>query len=319
MKPSPAVLIITHNRFANVKNLLDKIIKSDDLRLYIAIDGPNKFDVKYKERILEFKNYLDLIRLHQGVQIEVWERENNLGLACSMITAIDWFFAYEAKGIILEDDLSISNEFLNFASNALIHFEDHKEVLMISGNQFFTQEDNLGDVSTCMYPLIWGWATWGDRWRKFRKTLNDGDILERKVPLKISTRFFLELGCYRSISCRNNSWAILFATYSRFQGFQSVLPNVNLVTNLGNDIYATNTISNHWTLNREIADSYNPRFKPSSKIDITDLVEKKIYGISNRHIFLIIKVFYLQVIIALDGSSNHLIDKLSNIKIPEID
>jgi hypothetical protein len=319
MTPSPAVLIITHNRFENVKMLLDKIIKSDDLRLYIAIDGPNKSDVKYKERVLEFKKHLDLIRLHQGVQIEVWERESNLGLACSMITAIDWFFAHEAKGIILEDDLSISNEFLNFANNALIHFEDHKEVLMISGNQFFTQENNLGDVSTCMYPLIWGWATWSDRWDNFRKTLNDGDILERKVPLKISTRFFLELGCYRSISCRNNSWAILFAAYSRFQGFQSVLPNVNLVTNLGNDIYATNTISKHWTLNREIADSYNPNFKPISKIDITDLVEKKIYGISNRHIFLFIKVFYLQVLIALDGSSNHLIDKLSNIKIPEID
>jgi len=319
MTPSPAVLIITHNRFENVKMLLDKIIKSDDSRLYIAIDGPNKFDVKYKERVLEFKKYLDLIKLHQGVQIEVWERENNLGLACSMITAIDWFFAHEAKGIILEDDLSISNEFLNFANNALIHFEDHKEVLMISGNQFFTQENNLGDVSTCMYPLIWGWATWSDRWDNFRKTLNDGDILERKVPLKISTRFFLELGCYRSISCRINSWAILFAAYSRFQGFQSVLPNVNLVTNLGNDIYATNTISKHWTLNREIADSYNPNFKPISKIDITDLVEKKIYGISNRHIFLFIKVFYLQVLIALDGSSNHLIDKLSNIKIPEID
>ena len=54
MKPSPAVLIITHNRFANVKNLLDKIIKSDDLRLYIAIDGPNKFDVKYKDFVNKY-------------------------------------------------------------------------------------------------------------------------------------------------------------------------------------------------------------------------------------------------------------------------
>lgn len=319
MKPAIAVLIITHNRFNNVQMLLDKILKSEGLRLYIAIDGPKKFDIKYKAGILEFKNYLDLIRLHQGVQIEVWERENNLGLACSVITAIDWFFAHEVKGIILEDDLNISKEFLNFANNALIHFENHKEVLVISGNQFFTQENNLDNVSTCKYPLIWGWATWRDRWNNFRKTLNDGNILKRKVPLKISTRFFLELGCYRSISCRNNSWAILFAAYSRFQGFRSVLPNVNLVTNLGNDSYATNTISKHWTLNREIADSYNPSFKPSLKIDITDLVEKKIYGISNRHILLFIKVFYLQVLIALDGSSNHLIDKLSNIKIPEID
>ena len=261
---------------------------------------------------------MDLIRLNQGVQIYLWERENNLGLACSMITAIDWFFSYEAKGIILEDDLNISNEFHNFADNALTHFEDHKEVLMISGNQFFTQENKLSDLSTSMYPLIWGWATWSDRWYSFRKILNNGEILKRKVPLKISTRLFLELGCYKSISCRNNSWAILFATYSRFQGFKCVLPNVNLVSNLGNDIYATNTISKHWTLNREIADSYNPSFKLNSKIDITDLVEKKIYEISNRHIFLFIKILYLQVLIAFDGSSNQLIKKLSNIKIPEI-
>lgn len=318
MNQFPAVLIVTQNRFENVKILLDKILKSEGVRLYIAIDGPKNLDEKYKANILEFNKYLNMIRLNMKVQIKVWERQNNLGLACSMITAIDWFFAQEAKGIILEDDLSLSDEFLNYANKALIHFQEHKEVLSISGNQFFTQTNNHNDLYTCMYPLIWGWATWCDRWHKFRKTLNDGNILERKVRLKISTRFFLEFGCQRSISCKNNSWAILFATYSRFQGYQSILPNVNLVTNLGNDIYATNTISEHWTLNRKIADSYSPSFESSSKIDVTALVENKIYGISNRHIFLAIKVLYLQVLITLNGTSNQLNDKLSNIKIPEI-
>ena len=66
-------------------------------KIYIALD----FD-KTSNAIAVIENYLSSLAKCDLDKIVTWYRKEKLGLAVSMITAIDWFFKYENDGIILD-------------------------------------------------------------------------------------------------------------------------------------------------------------------------------------------------------------------------
>ena len=49
---------------------------------------------------------------------------------------IDWFFSYEAAGIILEDDCLPTEEFFRYCDVMLDKFKDNNKIYAISGNNF---------------------------------------------------------------------------------------------------------------------------------------------------------------------------------------
>ncbi len=298
MSASPAVLIVCFKRFQYIDDYIDLGIRAGVSRFYIAVDGSE--DSIITEKQYEFLNRINSNYKNEKVIIYWWLRPKNFGLAVSMITAIDWFFQFEESGIILEDDLLLSTEFFLFCLSGLNSSKDER-VYSISGNQpigdsFEQKLNNCGN-----YPLIWGWATWRDRWIEIRKIyeLPSFKIIRPSTHLGLRIFGFWFTGVMRVKSGVLSSWALPFAAASRSRNWLHIYPDVNLVQNLGDDKDATHTFSNSsfteisrsLHFNTVSEGSYDALLAKATTLSI----EKKVYHIKFRHSLLPVLYFFTNV------------------------
>jgi len=282
-----AVLIVTYSRPVGVAQILNNLIVGGINKIYISIDGPkNKQDEINQESILnEAAKYLE-----RGIRIQVFRQTKNLGAAGGVLTAVDWFFANEEMGIIIEDDLRFNFDFCKFAEMSLIKYKNDPKVWMISGTQHFPNALVKDQVSWSSYPMIWGWASWAGKWKIMREAL----LQRKKIEMKhrISKRYlFWSVGANRALDGKVDAWDIPLAFEFLKQKKLCVLPPVNLITNIGNDYVATNTFDKDKSLNLKIENLpifLNFTDQPNS-IDLQNynlLLEKNIFKIKIRHILL---------------------------------
>ena len=124
------------------------------------LDNKDKINT---DKIFNYMNNIDLFRSKQ-----IFYRSNNLGTASSVIKGINYVANKEKKFIVLEEDLIVSNQFLYFCNNLLKLYKNEKNVWHINGWVF----DNLkfeDEFFFSTHMSCWGWATWSDRWKNFKK------------------------------------------------------------------------------------------------------------------------------------------------------
>jgi predicted transport protein len=283
-----AVLIIGYSRPKGISSLLDNLFSNRIRDIYIALDGPkNSVDIttqnEIREIVLNFKGSLTS-------RIHLLDRTQNLGVAGGVLNAIDWFFSHEEMGIVLEDDLIVSNDFFPYCLHFLDMFREDKEVWMISGTQMQTNRINSKQISWANYPMIWGWASWREKWFEMRKSLL------RKKPIQISNMFnrrylFWAVGGNRALAGKVDTWDTQLAFEFMVQKKLCLLPPVNLISNIGNDGVASHTKGTNSGMNLKIsslnAHSYSTK-KPSqlSLFKYNTFLEEEVFKIKWYHIFL---------------------------------
>lgn len=304
------ILIIAYKRYVNVINILNSVNSEDVSSVYLALDGLGEKDFGERQ---EFLDEIETISFENKIKLNIWKRDINLGPAVSVITAIDWFFSMEDSGIILEDDLVIEAKTIDYFDKSLTFYKKERNVYLVSGSQYWNLSERqiLNPWST--YPITWGWATWRDRWKEMR-SVYFMDSIESPKSDSLPERFFWKVGFYRCIFGIQDAWDIPIANYIHNQRGICILPNVNLVTNIGADEYAGNTHSAKWPLMTPIV-KFEPIlfFNSSSRLKnsdcLDDLIRSEIYGISTRNVFSGIFFFLLNKHISL--KQRNLI-KLSN-------
>jgi len=311
MEHNLPVLVVTYNRPDNLGKMLNQISTLGIKKIYIAIDGPkNGTDsVIVSKNSKTIQQFID----RRYLNIKVWFRSENLGLVQSMLSAIDWFFSHENRGIILEDDLNLTKSFFEFAEHGLEIYESNSEIFMVTGNQFFSEVGPRNAVSIANYPLIWGWATWSSRWQKFRNTLDESKVPKNNAKIKNNVYFFWKMGYIKSVNLQNQSWAILLATYMRFSKLISVVPNSNLVSNVGFGEASTNTLLPNNFLQIAATETKISNFVITNAKNLTQLLEQKIFRISLKHYLLFFKIMLYSLNRA--SSQHNLIESLKALKI----
>jgi hypothetical protein len=123
-------------------------------RIYLSIDGPKgPEDVQIGFSIEALvQNYC----VNHSLELKLLRPKVNLGLSLAVLTALDWFFAQEKSGLVIEDDLYFQSDFVTYCQQALIEFELDKEVWLISGNRFDNYIVRGASNSWSTYPMIWG-------------------------------------------------------------------------------------------------------------------------------------------------------------------
>lgn len=291
-----AALIIGYSRPSGIANLLDRLTESGVRNVYIAIDGPKNNKDKFEQETIK----KEIANKSRNTNIKVLQREINLGAAAGVISAVDWFFSHEKMGLILEDDLQISKDFCSYAKKALDKYVGDNDVWMISGTQHFPNFSDCENTSWTNYPMIWGWAGWSQKWAVMRSSL-----LKHK-PIKIknlldSNYLFWAIGANRALSGKIDAWDIPLAFEFKTQKKLSLLPPVNLISNIGNDEFATNTkIENGFMhqriqqLNNDFQYSEKPLLNKSLVHNI--FLEKNVFNITKRHILLPYYSYFLDFI-----------------------
>jgi hypothetical protein len=248
MKLAP-ILVIGYNRPDYLKNLLEFLKHQKNLKLYIAIDGP------------EFNNPQDesLVKECQKLALEAqgWAKtkllfsSSNNGCYLGVTKAVDWFFTNEEFGIILEDDLVFNLTAIRFLSQGLMQLSEEKEIGAICAFNHLSEYSisNL-PISTKLvsFPSSWGWATWRDRWEKLERDFSSysyTSFIFRSIKFGSFSGVRSWLGIRKRLETGElDSWAYRWLlTHSRY-GWKVVVPSRSLVTNIGFRQDATHTKSN---------------------------------------------------------------------------
>jgi len=180
-------------------------------------------------------------------------RQENLGCGKGPSTAISWFFEHETEGIILEDDCLPSITFFRFCEELLTKYRNDKRIMEIGGNNF-NQQDSPDEEHSYRFSnqtFIWGWATWRRAWKYFDFNMIHYDKISEKDYLGNAYPTIYERDFYRyvfgkmrvgdAITNSKNIWDYQWQFACKINSGLVVVPNCNLVVNLGFGRHATNT------------------------------------------------------------------------------
>jgi hypothetical protein len=282
------VLIICYARTSNVINLINQLHRLGICKIYIAIDGPRTQEVAQMHD--EFIQSLRRLPAVNQSDIHVWRRNQNLGIAVSVITAIDWFFSSEEYGAVLEDDLLPEDSFFEYLNHFLQVFWSNKSIALISGNKSSSIRGMSEMLSLSNYPQTWGWGTWKTRWCEIRNSAYSMDHIKPKFSLDPIKNFWRH-GTRRVLTGKVDTWDIPLAYYMLNSGKTSLLPPVNLVTNIGNDAFATHTLDNENLLHQPAHSlAEMPEFDLLTMTKnikyINKILEKSVFQVRRLHAFL---------------------------------
>jgi hypothetical protein len=128
----PPILIIIYNRAEKTARLVQALNALRPCKLYICADGPkNRADL---EKVTSTRREVE--NLSSKHHVSRLFSDVNLGCGLNCTRALQWFFAHEPEGVILEDDIEFDSAFVENAILMLDFYRDSKEVLIISGSPY---------------------------------------------------------------------------------------------------------------------------------------------------------------------------------------
>jgi len=172
----------------------------------------------------------------------------NMGCRNRVASGLDWVFQEVEEAIILEDDCLPHLTFFRFCEELLDRYRNDHRVMHIGGNNFQKgRKRGDGSYYFSKYSHIWGWATWRRAWKCYDVnmtswTKSGGEIVEKWCRGKIEKHYWTVM--FRGAAeGRLNTWdyAWLFACWKNMG--LSIMPNVNLVSNIGFGVGSSNTVS----------------------------------------------------------------------------
>ena len=174
---APIVLFV-YKRPWHTRQTVEALQRNDFAKkseLIIFSDGPKT--ESDREKVEEVRCYMNSIAGFK--QVTVVERNQNLGLAKSVMDGVTDIVNRYGRIIVLEDDLLISPHFLDYMNTALGLFEHNTQVMQISGHMFRVKfSDAVKDCFFLPYTTTVGWGTWKRAWRLFDPDMKGIALLE---------------------------------------------------------------------------------------------------------------------------------------------
>jgi len=240
------VAVIVFNRPDKAMQLKEALSGVRPSRVFVIADGPRAQSDGDADLCAETRAVFD--EFNWPCRVTRIYSDKNLGVRDRILTGLDELFSHVGHALILEDDCLPDQSFFEFAHTLLAQFDSDNSVAMISGNNFGFQRPVSRSVGASKHALIWGWATWANRWQAFRASAI-GQTLNVRDSQKV-TLFFnllsnpLKLLLLKILSQNgSSSWAAFWASWVLLDGKKVLIPGVNLVQNTGFGDGSTHTSS----------------------------------------------------------------------------
>jgi hypothetical protein len=268
------LLFLIFNRPDTTQQVFDEIRKAQPPQLFVAADGPRKNQVADYELCKKTREIIH--QVDWDCKVFTRFQDENLGCRHAVSSAITWFFSNVEEGIILEDDCIPDQSFFRFCQDLLEKYRDDERIMMVSGNNFqFGKRRTNYSYYFSKYFHIWGWATWKRAWNyydvdmKSWPKIKDGrwlkDILKDKNAEKFWEKIF-----ENTFRGTINTWDFQWVFSCWIQNGLAILPNVNLVKNIGFDGNATHTKGKNKLANLSVNSIHFPLKNPEFVIADND-------------------------------------------------
>lgn len=241
------VLIIAFNRPDVTQKVFDAIRKAEPPKLFLSVDGPRENRPGEKDLVQAVRDIAK--QVDWKCEVKTLFHEKNVGVGTAPAKAITWFFKHVEEGIIFEDDCLPHPSFFQFCQEMLARYKNNEKIMLVSGDNFqFGAKHGDASYYYSIYPSTWGWATWRRSWKhfdplltsfpKFRDENRIANIITEKDEQKVWLDTFKK-EYYGEWKTWDYEW--VYTIWSR--GGLSVIPNVNLISNIGFGENATHNFS----------------------------------------------------------------------------
>jgi len=263
---TPVALII-FNRPDTTAKVFAEIRRARPLNLLVVADGPRIGRPDDKERCLAARAVVEQI----DWPCEVVKNYSDINLGCRsrVSTGINWVFEKEEEAIILEDDCVPHPAFFRFCEELLARYRHDDRIAHIGGTNYqFGRRRTPHSYYFSRYNHIWGWASWRRAWKdydvdmKIWPEVRDGNWLQDVLTEKRLVRYWqknFDKVFAREIDTWDFQWTLACWVNSRL----SILPAVNMISNIGCNADATHTLdSNSRVANMQVEGAVFPLSHP---------------------------------------------------------
>ncbi|MEP0870509.1 glycosyltransferase family 2 protein [Trichocoleus desertorum AS-A10] len=246
MPCSAPVVFLIFRRLELTARVFEQIKAAQPSKLLVVADGPRS----EAERTLCDQTRAVTEQIDWECEVFRNYSEENLGCCRRVASGLTWAFEQVEEAIILEDDCLPHPDFFGFCQTLLNYYRDDDRVWVISGNNFQNgQWRGDGSYYFSKYNHCWGWATWRKAWQHWefnpKKWLEfrDSGLMQFVCESSRESAYWTEIFNTLFLENKLNSWAYPWMFTCWMQSGLSILPNVNLVSNIGFEANATHTQS----------------------------------------------------------------------------
>ena len=213
-----------------------------DLDIHFFIDGP-KSDNDKQQQVYVNKIIEAFAERHSNCTVHF--AKTNQGLRKSVILGLQSIFSKYSSMIMVEDDLILSSDFLEYMKLLLETFADDPRIGSISGFRESRFHPHIKkDLVAARRHSCWGWATWRDRWNEISwEEVVDDMQFSRDLDLLGTIGWDLKQIYIEQHKGNISSWSISFDVHAARHGWRAIQPRFTLVENSGMDGSGTHLTS----------------------------------------------------------------------------
>ena len=240
-----AIAFVVFNRPESTRLSFERIRAARPSKLFLISDAP-RTDCEGEATLVEQSRHI-AEQVDWPCEVRKIYSDENLGCGRRISSGITAAFGEVERLIILEDDCVADPTFFGFCDQLLDHYRDDQRIMAVSGNNF-QQGIRRTDASYYFskYPHCWGWATWRRAWQHFQLDMplwpqfRDAGHLASICSSQIEIDYWIKM-FNRAYNKEVNSWAFPWTLSCWMQHGLAVIPEVNLVKNIGFGVRATHT------------------------------------------------------------------------------
>jgi hypothetical protein len=246
------ILFIIFSRPDTTAEVFQAIKRARPKKLYICADGPREGRPEEAQRCKQAREIATAV--DWDCEVKTLFQEKNLGCKIGVSTGISWFFEHEELGIVIEDDILLVDSFFPFCSDLLERYKDDHRIASIGACNGIADKLVGSNEVTASYTFIghnhvWGWGSWRRAWQK-------NDLYMKRWPQWDAKGGLLKY--FDGDQCATQYWRGVFNKQTRGKGANTwdyqwmlsgwtsdaltIMPKVNMMTNLGFGDHGTNTL-----------------------------------------------------------------------------
>lgn len=239
------VAFLIFNRPEVTARVFEQIRKVRPAMLLVVADGPRPNHPGDEEKCRMARAVVE--QVDWPCQVQKQYAAANMGCRNRVSSGLDWVFSLAPEAIILEDDCLPHPSFFPFCASLLECYRDDPRVMHISGDNFYSPAAAYASsYRFSRYAHVWGWATWRRAWRLYDVQLRAWQARERpsyllnRFPRRNEQVYWKRI--WDSVAAgKAGTWDHQWGFACLANGGKCVVPNVNLVSNIGFGSEATHT------------------------------------------------------------------------------
>ncbi len=231
------IVLFAYQRPEHTRSVLDALLRNPqagESDLIVFVDGPKSpADAVVTDAVCEM--FKDLSGFNS---VNVHRSSLNRGLAQSITEGVSKVVEEHGRVIVLEDDIVVSECFLEYMNDALDIYQYDTNVASIHGYAY-PVDCPLPATYFLRGADCWGWATWDRAWAKYNE--NGKELLEQLR--RSNQRREFDFDGYASYTAMlrdqirgvNDSWAVRWYASAFLADMCTLYPGHTLVQNIGLD------------------------------------------------------------------------------------